>query len=247
MGVTPDGGHLLDGGRAGFGQPGWIRSYSTATGALEWSIGLPEEDPGSGLADLVVQSEWSFDRPAGRGYAMVNALVHESDDGYGYVYAVDVGPPAGITADCFGGSGCPCGNDSAFGGCANSTGAGALLSASAGGTSVGDDDLELTATGLPRHQFGLVFMGPTAVNLPFGDGRLCVGGAANGIFRFPVQDSGAAGAIGVGPGIIAGTAAFTGGIAPGTSWRFQAWFRDPAGPCGDAFNTSNAVEALFAR
>jgi hypothetical protein len=52
----------------------------------------------------------------------------------------------------------------------------------------------------------------------------------------------------LGPGI-AGHAAdhfpSTGAIDPGDTWRFQAWYRDPAGPCGTGFNLSNGLEVTF--
>ena len=69
-----------------------------------------------------------------------------------------------------------------------------------------------------------------------------------GTFRFGVQSSGPDGVISAGPGIAAySQAAFSlaGQITAGDIWRFQAWFRDPAGPCGSGFNLSNAVELVF--
>lgn len=60
------------------------------------------------------------------------------------------------TSFCFCSSGAPCGNTDPSAGCANSTGAGALLSGS-GGASVSADDLELTVNGLPPNALGLLF------------------------------------------------------------------------------------------
>jgi hypothetical protein len=37
-----------------------------------------------------------------------------------------------------------------------------------------------------------------------------------------------------------------GRIDPGDTWNFQTWFRDPTGPCGFAFNLSNALAVTFA-
>jgi hypothetical protein len=37
----------------------------------------------------------------------------------------------------------------------------------------------------------------------------------------------------------------SGHLAPGTTWAFQTWFRDPAGPCGHLTNLSSAVRATF--
>jgi hypothetical protein len=32
---------------------------------------------------------------------------------------------------------------------------------------------------------------------------------------------------------------------PGTTWYFQGWFRDPAGPCGLRLNFSNALSVTL--
>jgi len=54
----------------------------------------------------------------------------------------------------------------------NSTGIGALLTAS-NSVSVASDDLVLLAERLPTTQKGLVWMAAGQHDLPFGDGRLC--------------------------------------------------------------------------
>jgi hypothetical protein len=107
------------------------------------------------------------------------------------------------------------------------------------------DDLVLTASRLPTHQFGLIFMGTAQIGLPFGDGKRCVGGS---VVRFnPPQNSGAAGSFTLGPGIAnyACNAAPSGCLTPFSTWNFQAWYRDPTGPCGTGFNTSNALAIIF--
>ncbi len=38
----------------------------------------------------------------------------------------------------------------------------------------------------------------------------------------------------------------TGHIDAGETWYFQGWYRDPMGPCGTAFNLSNAIAVTFA-
>jgi hypothetical protein len=35
-------------------------------------------------------------------------------------------------------------------------------------------------------------------------------------------------------------------IAAGETWHFQAWFRDPSGPCGMGSNLTNALRVTFA-
>jgi hypothetical protein len=92
-------------------------------------------------------------------------------------------------------------------------------------------------------------MGAGQLALAFGDGLRCVGAGGAGIFRyFPVQSSGPIGVLALGPGIVAHSQArfpAAGRIDPGDTWNFQTWFRDPTGPCGFAFNLSNAVAVTF--
>jgi hypothetical protein len=157
----------------------------------------------------------------------------------------ECGGPA--TLYCFCASGAPCGNTDASAGCANSTASGALLSAS-GSASVGADDLVFTATSVPTNKNGIFYMGGGTAQIPFGDGQQCVVAGGTGIFRYaPVQNSGPTGTLVLGPGIVARSQSFApaGRIQAGQTWNFQAWFRDPAGPCGSGFNTSNGGAVLF--
>ena len=135
----------------------------------------------------------------------------------------------------------PCCNfDGPESGCRNSTGQGAKLEA-CGTTSVGNDDLVLTLSRMAPGQFGILYMGTNQIAAFFGDGHRCVGGT---VWRFTVQNGGPSGSFSRGPGIIAGT--FAGShISVGSSWNFQGWFRDPLGPCGSAFNLSNALHMTF--
>jgi len=175
---------------------------------------------------------------------------HDDDEGpwsgSAYVYQI---PAADFAASyCFG-VGCPCGNDDAKAGCANSSGGGALLTA-CGSESVAADDLLLTASGLPTNKWGLFYMGAAQLDMPFGDGQRCVGSGGVGMFRFfPLQNSGPLGTLVLGPGIAAhASASFPGAghIDPGDTWSFQTWYRDPAGPCRFGFNLSSAVAVTFA-
>jgi hypothetical protein len=153
----------------------------------------------------------------------------------------------GLSSFCGCDAGSPCGNTATGSGCANSTGAGALL-AGAGSTSVAADDLVLSLSSMPANQSGLLFMGSGTGAVPSGDGLRCVTPGALGTFRFPVQGSGAAGEIVLGPGIAALSAGFdqpTGAIASGSTWYFQGWYRDPNGPCSSTFNLSNALAVSF--
>ena len=37
----------------------------------------------------------------------------------------------------------------------------------------------------------------------------------------------------------------SGQITVGSSWNFQFWYRDPAGPGGTGFNLSDGLHAIF--
>jgi hypothetical protein len=149
------------------------------------------------------------------------------------------------TAYCFGdGSGttCPCGNPGAAGeGCANSSGAGGLLSSS-GTNSVSVDDLLFEGSQLLPGQPALLFGGLNQVNsgagILFGDGLRCAGG---NIVRLGVRVPNASGQATWGPGLAASAA-----YVSGDTRNFQGWYRDPAGsPCGTAFNLTNGISVTF--
>jgi len=145
-------------------------------------------------------------------------------------------------AYCFGVS-CPCGNDDGTAGCVNSTGVGASMTAT-GSTSVSADDLAFHVTNAATTANGTFYMGTEAAVMSVGDGLRCAGGQT---FRFPGhQNSGHAGTytydhlVGQTPHL----------IAPGTTWYFQAFYRDvPVGqsPCGNFphGNLSNGYSVTF--
>ncbi len=146
---------------------------------------------------------------------------------------------------CWCGQTSSCDNLSSTGGCANSTGRGALLEAT-GSTRVATDDLVLVASELPASGFGLVFMGPWPLPpAPLADGLLCI---SSPIFRFPARAIAGGGTLTEGPGLVAHTHAnFPSGgwITAGQTWLFQTWYRDPKGPCGQGSNTTNGRAILF--
>jgi hypothetical protein len=139
----------------------------------------------------------------------------------------------------------PCGNFYPAGGCMNSTGVGAILTA-AGTTSVANDNLVLNTVQMPINRPGLMAMSPSPIApVPFWDGLRCFSGPA---FRLPFQNTGPLGAWTYGPGLSAysiGNFPPAGWILPGSTMVFQSWFRDPFGPCGTLANTSNAIQAQF--
>lgn len=149
---------------------------------------------------------------------------------------------------CYGG-GCPCGNNDPDGGCAHSGGFGARLSGS-GTASVAADDLRLFAFHMPLNKLSRFYMSQHATMLPLGDGLLCAGGGGSGYppLRFPAQSSGAAGSVSMPEHLVAYNAQHfpnTGVILPGATWNMQVWYRDPQGPCGQHFNTSNSYAVTF--
>ncbi|MAE29809.1 MAG: hypothetical protein CMJ87_12650 [Planctomycetes bacterium] len=111
-----------------------------------------------------------------------------------------------------------------------------------GSTSVSANDLTLMAGPMPN-QWGIFYYGPGMVNggggAVFGEGVRCVGGsphrlpprlASFSILSYTLDLAN--------PPSVAGT------ITPGSSWNFQAWFRDPPGG-SSGFNLSNAATIDF--
>ena len=165
-----------------------------------------------------------------------------TDDAYFQIEYLPQGEGPGV-GYCFGNA-CPCGNDDGGAGCANSTGSGALLAAS-GFASIALDDLDFSVSGMPASKVGLVYTGETALLLPFGDGHRCVGAGPLGLVRLPAAVSSAGGALSVTNAISTAHALSAASLAPGSTWNFQTWYRDPGGPCGAGSNLSNALRIVI--
>jgi hypothetical protein len=120
----------------------------------------------------------------------------------------------------------------------NSTGEPALLHA-LGCSDTLANDFELLATPVPAGQPGLFFFGPGEMSLPFGNGRRCVTGGVADIHRLPTTSADASGDLAL--NVDFGT---VGAIAPGSTWKFQALFRDPAAQ-GAGFNLSDGLSVTF--
>ncbi len=132
---------------------------------------------------------------------------------------------------------CPCSNESAAGsgeGCLNSTAAGGVLAAS-GSTSVVFDDLSFTASGLPPGEVGFLLQGPALAPSPFGDGILCFAAASTTRLQMVTIGSG-------GSASSNGSIATQGQAQAGRTLYYQLWYRDGVGPCGQASNTTAALE-----
>ena len=114
----------------------------------------------------------------------------------------------------------------------NSTGQGAHMRV-AGSTSISANDFGLRADCVPNTP-GIFFYGPNQIQVTFGDGFRCVGGAVR---RLPpttaTQNT-------LSRNLNLQSTSITGG----STWHFQAWYRDPAaGAAG--FNTSDAISVDF--
>ncbi len=224
--ATAAGGYIADAGSLGnMGIEVFNGSVSLG------SISLPPRDLPDSFAGIVSTTPFTSVR-----FFALNANDSWGLDNFEHNAGIQVGVPF---------CGCdvnpPCGNmGTDESGCANSTGLGAML-VGGGSDSAGVDDLVFTCSQLPVNKPSLLFAGPLQANGGagnlFGDGRLCVGG---GIQRLTLVFSNASGDAHYGPGIIS-----QGGWSSGMTRQFQVWFRNPTGPCGGGFNTSNGVEVLF--
>jgi hypothetical protein len=151
------------------------------------------------------------------------------------------------TSFCFGLS-CPCGNDDAAGGCKNSTGHGARLVAT-GSTSVAADTIVYSGSFMPPNKVSLLVFAQSQRNVPFGDGRLCVGpGMQRMRSHMNTNQFGTVDATGV----IAKFAEHGLFVHAGETWHAQMWYRDPAPnfacdnhPPVDYMNMTNAYTVTF--
>lgn len=122
----------------------------------------------------------------------------------------------------------------------NSTGGASVISAS-GSNSILLNDLVFVASNVPAGQNGIFFYGTDQLQVPFGNGTRCVGGAP--VFRLPLEAAAAGNTLthaydNTSPPFAAGQ------VFAGQTWNYQAWFRDPAAG-GANFDLSDAYSVTF--
>jgi len=123
----------------------------------------------------------------------------------------------------------------------NSAGSGARIGSN-GRVSLAANSFELSVTGLPPETLGSFHYGPQRQQVPFGNGTLCVAAGATGLARLPVFQADTGGRATTQLDFC--NLPPTGQIVPGSTWYFQAWYRDPNGS-GTAFNLSDGLRATF--
>jgi len=174
-------------------------------------------------------------------------------DGNGIIDACE--GPGPLDPYCFGDNSsgntlCPCGNPGSAGhGCANSTGAGALLSGY-GSRWIAPQEctpLVLTASQVPPNASCLFFQGDVQLTGPqgdsgdpFGDGLRCAG---TNVIRIEIVTSD-----GNGTASTTVNVAAAGLVGVGDTKYYQVRYRDPAGqgsPCGAGFNLTNGLRITW--
>ncbi|MEO2145091.1 MAG: hypothetical protein ABGY32_04245 [bacterium] len=127
----------------------------------------------------------------------------------------------------------------------NSVGPGANVGWS-GSTNVQLDDFHLRLTGAPANQFAYFFYGPDEISpVVLADGFRCIGPGATSLVRIlPVAHIDSGGQLDV--KLDLPSSLFSPNfITPGSTWRFQCWYRDGAGPGGSGSNVSDGLRVTF--
>lgn len=104
----------------------------------------------------------------------------------------------------------------------------------AGSSSVSANNLSFVCQAFPGLNPGILIAGTVVTQVPFGDGFRCVGGS---ILRLGAS-SAANGIATYAPNLAAGQGL---AITAGTTWNFQAFYRDLTLPGGAGFNLTDAV------
>jgi hypothetical protein len=149
---------------------------------------------------------------------------------------------------CFGdgsGSACPCSNSGSTGnGCANSVVPSGGHLTSMGATSVANDTFVLVGNGMPNST-ALYLQGTTQWNggngTVLGDGLRCVGGS---LIRLGAKTNSSNGSMYPQSGDL--PISQRGALPLGGGTRmYQAWYRNPGGPCGTGTNLTNGIQVTW--
>lgn len=124
----------------------------------------------------------------------------------------------------------------------NSTGRAAELRAT-GSPRIADNDLHLLCEHVPAGQPGIFYYGGAKANVPFGNGTRCVAAGSAGLFRLPVTFASAEERLELVPDLTDPPNS-VGQVTAGSTWYYQAWFRDPAAG-GSTFDFSQGLALTF--
>jgi hypothetical protein len=127
----------------------------------------------------------------------------------------------------------------------NVVGDGAPMS-TAGTTSLTNNDLVLNVNATAPYTLGILFYGPEQTSVPGGNGMRCVDAGNLSLYRAGVRLATGTGSMSFEVDLTADP--FNAGLSQvqaGSTWVFQAWYRDIGGPLGQATNFSGAVAARF--
>ena len=129
-------------------------------------------------------------------------------------------------------------------GAVNSAGGAAALSTQSS-VSIGANQFSIQVDDAVPNTFGLMYYGPNQIQIPFGDGFRCVGGAQYRL-QPPVALDGTGAATKTIDFTVGPQSSGPGAIQPESVWNFQFWYRDPMGAGGSGFNLSDGLEVRFA-
>jgi len=203
---------------------GAVYTYSLSGGALNRVATMPGTRSGDRFGELL--SRRALEVGPGNGPRYLAGAYYGGANGLGYAMLVNASLP-------------PLGSYYCEGAATSSPYRASISAFGSTNTSSTTHGLRLLATGVPENQFGIFFYGTNGIQLPFGDGFRCVGGAVN---RLPVMNAGADGRMQLDVSYPNTPIGWT--IQSGMTRHFQCWFRDtPAGP--GHFNLSDAVTLTF--
>ncbi len=120
----------------------------------------------------------------------------------------------------------------------NSVGPGSLIF-STGSASIAANDFSVVSDSNPPNKNGIFFMGVNEILTPFGNGFLCLSGS---LTRYNVVQTDVFGSVTMDVDNTVPPA--LGKIVSGSTWKWQFWYRDPAGG-GAAFNLSDGLSVTY--